>query len=631
MRLQGAFYNFVSSISSGQSATPAPQWRAPQKVKNLTANPSSYYAHITWSRPETDEEVGSSLFNDKDAVLLNNNEPNSVVRYWWRLYECTCGLCDDYNWSCNSIVTTEDVNLNNIAGSFREYRITDTIQVGKDSVGNQKVPDNIKLASSMELNPLTHYKFSVKTRTQYGDSKPTSVVFKTFGPRAEQRDTPELSYVETDTFRLNNHNPALRYDLIDNDGIAHEVFPAGYSDQTENYFVVTNEGYGESYLRVTGESGGQAFYTPFGTARYTYRYGVIYRSPYHCNCTQPTCFGPDGNAVTPAAGEEIGTSAGCGPGLINYGHTCVKEPITDGHRLFCELDCPTYWPVPGHPKHGYCAVYDCRPPQAPSVEPATDPILIICPGISCDTCWKDWYGYIKNGPPAGYYRDSGSQWFFVKNGYLGAPVRKKYEIPENPPDFDDTLPKFAERDFAVDFSALGVDDLPAPADWPNALLFPFSSAPQFEDTPKVTEFWLVENPEDLENSEMQPLAGLQDIFVTIYDKDGDEVSYHALTENDASIRFGYYKNGIPIGFGPQTDYKDETKEDGWYVTISVPEKDGAFSFSVEFVFLPGIVTSDNEVHSFFDTEEYNSATQRVAQRHGIMVETSKNVMRLKRR
>ncbi len=130
MRLQGAFYNFVSSISSGQSATPAPQWRAPQKVKNLTANPSSYYAHITWSRPETDEEVGSSLFNNKDAVLLNNNEPNSVVRYWWRLYECTCGLCDDYNWSCNSIVTTEDVNI-----SVAKFNVTVlTTEFTNDSV-----------------------------------------------------------------------------------------------------------------------------------------------------------------------------------------------------------------------------------------------------------------------------------------------------------------------------------------------------------------------------------------------------------------------------------------------------------------------------------------------------------------
>lgn len=519
----------MPSISSNKTETPLPPWSVPQQVTRLSSSPSSYSARITWARPETYEEQGGSLFSDPDYLPYDysGQETTSKVRYWWRLYECTCGVCDEQSWTCTAIAMDNNFT-NNIANAAvrqeeQPYRLLDTIQIGKDGS-----PDNIKVVTETPLKPLTSYRFSVKTRTQYGDSKPTSTYFVTLGPDAELEDGAKLSYVSKDRFKITNYNRLFNYTLLTGNGGSYDIPP----DQLENYYVAVNGNDGESTIRVRGQSQQEGgIYTRLGVSDYTYRRDVIYSSPEACNCVKPPC--PDYSNVTVGTRYTPYTdcAGACPPGTSCVGYTCVEKAIVYGHRVTCPLSCPTWWPG------DYCAEYVCQPiPSAPEPGEPYVPQTIYCSGIRCDTCWKPWYGWVRNPAPASYYKDGGNQYYFFNNTPTQrmptlrslAPFEGVTEEETNGED------KRVSRLFKFDIKQFGVDrELPEPPDWPEAQLF-IRQEPMAVDedeegnpVPAVSYLAFVEDPDKTED--LHVLGGIQDIFITIYDRDGDEYSYHSLT------------------------------------------------------------------------------------------------------
>ena len=644
MRLQPSFFNILPSISSNKTETPLPPWSVPQQVTRLSSNASSYSATITWARPETFEEQGGSLFSDPAYLPhdFSGQETESKIRYWWRLYECTCGVCDEQSWTCTAIAMDNNFT-NNIANAAvrqeeQPYKLLDTIQIGKDGS-----PDKIKVVTETPLKPLTSYRFSVKTRTQYGDSKPTSTYFVTLGPDAKLEDGAKLSYVSKDRFKITNYNPVFVYTLLTGNGLEVNIPP----DQLENYYVSVNGNDGESTIRVRGQSQDEGgVYTRLGVSDYTYRRDVIYSSPEACNCVKPPC--PDYSNVTvtrsnatvdPRFTPTEDCVGACPPGQKCVGYTCVAEPSVYGHRITCPLSCGTYWPVPGHPKTGYCAEYVCQPIDTPAPAPGEPyvPQTIYCSGIRCDTCWKPWYGWVRNPAPASYYKDGGNQYYFFDNTPTQtiptlrnlAPFEGATEEETNGED------KRVSRLFKFDFTKFGADEeLPEPPDWPEAQLFirqELMAVDEDEEgshVPAISYLSFVESADKTE--QMHVLGGIQDIFVTIYDRDGDEYSYHSLTEKDVRIRFCYFRNGQPIGFGPQDGtYESGPDEDGYYLIISAPENEADLTFSVEVVFVPQTILSDEQIHPFSISDEAQARALTVARKHGIMAETD-NVLRMRR-
>jgi hypothetical protein len=632
MRLQPSFFNIIPSISSNKKETPLPPWSAPKQVTRLTSSPRSYSATIAWARPEEFDETGGSPFSKKEYLPhdLSDAETDSKVRYWWRLYECSefCGVCDEQNWTCTTIAA-ENVFTNNIANAAttREaYKLLDTVQLGEDGA-----PENIKVLWGGKLKPLTSYRFSVKTRTQYGDSKPTSTYFVTLGPDAQLQDGAKLSYVSKDRFKITNYNREFTYTLITAKGAEYDIPP----DQLENYYVPVNGNDGESFIKVSGASQAaeDSIYTRLGVSDYTYRRDVIYSSPEACNCVKPPC--PDYSNVSVNARYTPYTdcAGACPPGSYCAGYTCVEKAIVYGHRVTCPLNCPTWWPG------DYCAEYVCLPEPAPPVpgEPYV-PQTIYCSGIRCDTCWRPWYGWVRNPAPASYYKDGGNQYYFFDNKPTQGMPRTRSVVPFEGVSIEETNGEDTRvsRLFKLNIKEFGEDrELPEPPDWPEAQLFIRQELMAVDEdengnpVPQVSYLAFVETPDKTEN--LHVLGGIQDIFITIYDRDGDEYSYHALTEKDVRIRFCYFRNKQPIGFGPQDgSYEDGPDEDGYYVMISAPEDEADLTFSVEVVFVPEDILSDNKIHPFSLSDEAQTRALTVARKHGIMSETD-NVLRLKRR
>ena len=635
MRLQPSFFNILPSISSNKTETPLPPWSVPQQVTRLSSNASSYSATITWARPETFEETGGSLFSDSaylpyDFSGQETEVDPSKIKYWWRLYKCTCGLCDEQSWTCNA-VTMENNFTNNIANAAarqeeQSYKLLDTIQIGRDGA-----PDKIKVVTETPLDPLTSYRFSVKTRTQYGDSKPTSTYFVTLGPDANLEDGAKISYVSKDRFRITNYNRAFNYTLVTGNGGDYDIPP----DQLENYYVGVNGNDGESFIKVSVESqtSEDSIYTKLGVSDYTYRRDVIYSSPEACNCVKPPC--PDYSDVTVTTRYTPHTDCvgACPPGQKCVGYTCVEKAIVYGHRRACPNNCLTYWP------NGYCAEYVCQPIETPAPEPGEPyvPQTIYCSGIRCETCWKPWYGWVRNPAPASYYKDGGNQYYFFNNTPIQGMPTIKNVVPFEGVTEEETNgeDKRVSRLFKFDIKEFAEDrELPEPPDWPNAQLF-IRQEPMAVDededgnpVPAVSYLAFIEDPDKTEGLHL--LGGIQDIFITIYDRDGDEYSYHSLTEKDVRIRFCYFKNGQPIGFGPQDGtYDSGPSEDGYYVIISAPEDEADLTFSVEIAFVPDDIASDEQIHPFSLSDEAQSRALTIANKRGIMAETD-NVLRLRR-